>query len=89
MQLLLSKENVSWQGKYYNFDSITIMPRPISDPIPMMIAAMDINSIRDAAARGFHVQSTILSGTKELLLERANAFKEGCIKLGEKGKICV
>ena len=87
LELLLSKENVSFKGKYYNFEPITIMPRPISDPVPIMIAAMDLNSIRDAASKGYHVQSTVLSGTKKLLLERVNAFKEGQRKVGEKGKL--
>lgn len=87
LQSLLTKENVSWNGQYYQFDPITIMPRPISNPFPIMIAAMDPKSIRDAASKGYHVQSTVLSGTKELLQERANAFREGCIAVGEKGKI--
>ena len=84
---LLSKENYSFKGKYYNFNAITIMPRPISDPIPIMIAAMDPSSIRNAAAKGYHVQSTVLSGTKKLLLERVNAFKEGQQDAGENGKL--
>ena len=75
------------RGKYYNFEPITIMPRPISNPVPIMIAAMDLNSIKNAASRGFHVQSTVLSGTKELLKQRVNAFKEGCAELGEEGKL--
>ena len=87
LQQLLKEEEVSYKGKYYNFDPITIMPRPISNPVQIMIAAMDLNSIKDAASRGFHVQSTVLSGTKELLLERVNAFKEGCLEIGEKGKL--
>ena len=87
LELLLSKENVSFKGKYYNFEPITIMPRPISDPVPIMIAAMDLNSIRDAASKGYHVQSTVLSGTKKLLLERVNAFKTGQHEAGEKGKL--
>ena len=87
LELLLSKENVSFKGKYYNFEPITIMPRPISDPVPIMIAAMDLNSIRNAASKGYHVQSTVLSGTKKLLLERANAFKKGQHEAGEKGKL--
>lgn len=87
LQLLLKNKEVSFHGKYYQFEPITIMPRPISDPVPIMIAAMDPNSIKDAASRGFHVQSTVLSGTKELLLERVNAFKEGCLEIGEKGKL--
>ena len=87
LQLLLKDKEVSFKGKFYNFESITIMPRPISNPIQLMIAAMDLNSIKDAAARGFHVQSTVLSGTKELLIQRVNAFKEGCEIFGEQGKL--
>ena len=87
LKLLLNNKNVSWNGKYYNFDSITIMPRPISEPIPIMIAAMDPNSIFTAASKGFHIQSTVLSGSKELLKERASAFKEGAKKAGKKGKL--
>jgi len=87
LQSLLSKENVSFKGKYYDFKSITIMPRPISDPIPIMLAAMDLNSIRNAASNGYHVQSTVLSGEKKLLLERVKAFKDGQQQAGEKGKL--
>ena len=87
LQKLLSEEEVSFSGKYYNFEALTIMPRPITQPIPIMIAAMDPNSIKNAALRGFHVQSTVLSGTKELLMERVNAFRDGCKELGEKGKL--
>jgi len=87
LKALLSKENYSFKGKYYNFNAITIMPRPISDPVPIMIAAMDPSSIRNAAANGYHVQSTVLSGTKKLLLERVNAFKEGQQDAGENGKL--
>ena len=87
LESLLSKENFSYEGKYYKFDSITIMPRPISKPVPIMIAAMNINSIRNAASKGYHVQSTVLSGTKELLLERTLAFKRGKEEAGERGKL--
>ncbi len=87
LQKLLSEEEVSFNGKYYNFEALTIMPRPITQPIPIMIAAMDPNSIKNAALRGFHVQSTVLSGTRELLMERVNAFRDGCEELGEKGKL--
>jgi len=87
LESLLTKENFSYEGEYYQFDSITIMPRPISNPVPIMIAAMDPSSIRNAAAEGYHVQSTVLSGTKKLLLERTNAFKEGKEKAKESGKM--
>jgi len=86
LESLLSKENFSYEGKYYKFDSITVMPRPISKPVPIMIAAMGINSIRNAASKGYHVQSTVLSGTKGFLLERTVAFKKGKEEAGESGK---
>jgi alkanesulfonate monooxygenase SsuD/methylene tetrahydromethanopterin reductase-like flavin-dependent oxidoreductase (luciferase family) len=87
LQKLLNEEEVSYKGKYYNFEPITIMPRPISNPIQIMIAAMDLKSIKDAAARGYHVQSTVLSASKELLKQRVDAFKEGALQLGEQGKL--
>ena len=36
LQALLSREEVSWQGDYYNFEPLTIMPRPVR-PIQMMM----------------------------------------------------
>ena len=48
---------------------------------------MNPSSIHKAAAKGYHVQSTVLSDTKELLLERTGAFKKGRIEAGEKGKL--
>ena len=86
-RLILGVGRGAFPWEYYDFEPLTIMPRPISNPIPMMVAAMNLESIKDAASRGFHVQSTVLSGTKDLLLSRVNAFKEGCIQLGEKGKL--
>ena len=68
LKLLLSKKDVGFKGKYYNFDPITIMPRPISNPIQFMIAAMDPSSIENAASQGFHVQSRVFSSSKKYCL---------------------
>jgi len=61
------------------------MPRPMRD-IPMMIAVMDINGIYHCARRGFHVQTTVLSATHDVLLERVNAFHRGKAEAGEVGR---
>ena len=51
LQKLLSEEEVSFSGKYYNFAALTVMPRPITQPIPIMIAAMPFSKvILDSAA---------------------------------------
>jgi alkanesulfonate monooxygenase SsuD/methylene tetrahydromethanopterin reductase-like flavin-dependent oxidoreductase (luciferase family) len=62
LQALLTQEEVAWDGKYYQFQPITVMPRPMRD-IPMMIAVMDIDGIYHCARRGFHVQTTVLSAS--------------------------
>lgn len=85
LEALLAGEEVSWDGKYYQFDPITIMPRPTRD-IPMMLAVMDIDGIYHCAKRGYHIQTTVLSATHELLLERVEAFHRGKEEAGEAGR---
>ena len=40
LQALLSEEEVSWAGKYYQFDPLTIMPRPVRPGGPPMMMAV-------------------------------------------------
>ena len=76
LQALLTREDVSWDGAFYKFDPLTIMPRPDRE-IPIMVAAMAPDSIFDSARRGFHIQTTPLSGTHEVLLQQVGAFRRG------------
>ncbi len=85
LQALLGGEEVSWNGKYYQFEPLTIMPRPMR-PIPMMLAVMDVEGIYHCAKRGFHIQTTVLSATHELLMERVNSFHRGKAECGDAGK---
>lgn len=85
LQALLAGEEVSWDGEYYQFEPLTIMPRPMRD-IPMMLAVMDIDGIYHCAKRGFHIQTTVLSATHELLVERVDAFHRGKAECGDAGK---
>jgi alkanesulfonate monooxygenase SsuD/methylene tetrahydromethanopterin reductase-like flavin-dependent oxidoreductase (luciferase family) len=75
LQALLSEEEVSWDGDYYRFDPITIMPRPVrpGGP-PMMMAVMNPDGIYHCTKRGFHIQTTPLSGNHQLLLDQVGAF---------------
>lgn len=76
LEALLSQEEVSWDGEYYKFDPITIMPRP-TRKIPLMIAAMAPEAIFHSAKNGHDVQTTPLSGGHSVLLEQVDAFKRG------------
>jgi len=76
LQALLTREEVSWDGKYYRFDPLTIMPRPVrpGGP-PMMMAVMNPDGIYHCTKRGFHIQTTPLSGNHQLLVDQVNAFR--------------
>ncbi|WP_306045215.1 LLM class flavin-dependent oxidoreductase [Nioella sp. MMSF_3534] len=75
LQALLSEEEVSWDGDYYKFDPLTIMPRPVrpGGP-PMMMAVMNPEGIYHCTKCGFHIQTTPLSGNHQLLLDQVGAF---------------
>lgn len=75
LQALLTQEEVSWKGTYYNFESLTVMPRPTrKGGPPMMMAVMNPEGIYQCTRRGFHIQTTPLSGNHNLLLEQVSAF---------------
>ena len=88
LQALLSQEEVSWHGDYYQFDPITIMPRPIrpGGP-PMMMAVMNPDGIYHCAKRGFHIQTTPLSGNHQLLLDQVSAFNLAKDEMGDKSEV--
>lgn len=83
---LLSREEVSWKGKYYRFDPLTIMPRPIRQPMPIMMAAATPESIYRCAKRGFHVQTTPLAGDDKLVVDQIDAFHRARAELGAAGE---
>lgn len=85
LMALLSREEVSWQGRYYRFDPLTIMPRPIRQPMPIMMAAATPESIFQCVRRGFHVQTTPLAGGRRHVLEQIDAFHRGKESLGHAG----
>lgn len=84
LRALLSEEEVSWDGKYYKFDPLTIMPRPVND-IPIMMAVLVPEAIYHCSKRGFHIQTTPLSGDHQHMLDQVNAFNRGKEELGAAG----
>ena len=83
---LLSREEVSWEGKYYRFEPLTIMPRPMRQPMPIMMAAATPESIYHCANRGFHVQTTPLAGNRQLVIDQIDAFHRAQAELGTAGE---
>lgn len=87
LQALLAKEEVSWDGDFYKFDPITIMPRPVRAGGPqMMMAVMNPEGIYSCTKRGFHIQTTPLAGNKQLLNDQVGAFRRAKDEMGDAGR---
>jgi alkanesulfonate monooxygenase SsuD/methylene tetrahydromethanopterin reductase-like flavin-dependent oxidoreductase (luciferase family) len=76
LQALLSREEVSWEGDYYNFDPITIMPRPMRT-LPLMMAATSPEGIYHSSRKGFSIQTTPLGASHDWLVQQVAAFHRG------------
>ena len=85
LQTLLSEEEVSWEGKYYQFEPITIMPRPVRS-LRTMMAVMNPAGIYHCTKRGFHIQTTPLSGNNQLLLDQVDGFNRAKQEMGAAGE---
>ena len=86
LQALLREEEVSWDGTYYKFAPLTIMPRPVRpNGPPIMMAVMNPEGIYHCARRGFHIQTTPLAGNHQLLLDQVGAFIRAKSEMGAAG----
>ena len=86
LQALLSQEEVSWDGDYYKFEPLTIMPRPLNKGgPPMMMAVMNPEGIYQCTKRGFHIQTTPLSGNHQMLLDQVGGFNRAIDEMGGAG----
>ncbi len=78
LEELLTKEEASWDGTHYQFEQLTIMPRPYTKPMPrIMIAALAPTALYHCARRGFNVQTTVLQHDRNHLLEQVQGFQTG------------
>ena len=85
LQRLLTEEEVAADGKYYQFEPLTVMPRPVR-PINLMMAVMVPEAIYHCTKRGFHIQTTPLAGSHQHMLDQVDAFNRGKAELGAAGE---
>jgi alkanesulfonate monooxygenase SsuD/methylene tetrahydromethanopterin reductase-like flavin-dependent oxidoreductase (luciferase family) len=84
LQALLSREEVSWEGDYYQFEPLTIMPRPLTPGGPqMMMAVLNPEGVYHCTRRGFHIQTTPLAGNHQLLLDQVEGFSRAKAEMGD------
>ena len=87
LQALLGREEVSWEGRYYNFEPLTVMPRPVRPGGPqIMMAVLNPEGIYHCTKRGFHIQTTPLAGNHQLLIDQVDAFNRAKEEMGADGE---
>lgn len=84
LQALLSSEDVSWDGEFYKFETLTVMPRPTRPGGPrMMMAVMNPDGIYSCTKKGFSILTTPLTGDMKQFRANVAAFKRAKSELGE------
>lgn len=87
LQALLTREEVAWDGKYYKFDALTVMPRPMRPGGPrLMMAVMNPEGIYQCTKKGFNILTTALTGDKNKFREQVDAFRRAKSEMGEAGR---
>ncbi len=53
LRLTTSQTNVSYSGRYYRFKNVTVLPRPVQQPVPIWVVANPDLARPDLVARTF------------------------------------
>jgi len=84
---LLTETDVAWKSRYYEFDSLTTMPRPVQKPHPpIWVAAVAPEAIYSSVKFGNHVMTTPLRDPFEAAKAQAEAFFKAVDEDGEKAR---
>ena len=82
MRLLWSRDEVTYRGKHYNFETgISINPKPVNQPLPMWVAAEAEPAIRRTAqmADGWVISP---GWTPGLIMERVQVYRNALMDSG-------
>lgn len=87
LQALLTREEVSWNGTYYRFAPLTVMPRPPRPGGPrMMMAVMNPDGIYHCTRKGFSILTTPLTGSQDQFRAQVDAFRRARSDMGKAGE---
>ncbi len=87
LQALLEREEVSWDGAYYKFEPLTVMPRPMRPGGPrMMMAVMNPDGVYHCTKKGFSILTTPLTGDMTQFRAQVDAFHRAKAEMGDAGQ---
>ena len=81
---LWSEEDVRWDGEFFHFGPVTLLPRPAQRPHPpiFVAAAKSAESYEIAGRNGHHLQTVLAVSSKEKTQETLDAYREAWRKAG-------
>ena len=81
MRMLWNRDNVSFNGKRFAIENVTINPKPVQKPLPLWIAGDSEAAMNRAAqlANAWLLRARLLD---EQVVERISAFREALKKYG-------
>ena len=83
IKLLWSEENPSYEGKYYKIDGAYCSPKPVQDPLPLMVAGGGGKwTLRTAAKYGDMTNYAAWIGSPEAFAEKTDVLYRHCDRLG-------
>ncbi|MDF3290501.1 LLM class flavin-dependent oxidoreductase [Streptomyces silvisoli] len=81
---LWSEENVTWEGEFYRFGPITLLPRPVQNPHPpiFVASASSPESCAQAGTDGYHLQIVPSIVSHEVMLEMLDSYRRSWAAAG-------
>lgn len=84
---LLTEYEVEWHSDHYDFEPLSITPRPVQQPHPpIWIAAVSPEAIYHSVLKGFHVMTTPLRESLNVAAEQVAGFHRGVTAAGESAR---
>jgi alkanesulfonate monooxygenase SsuD/methylene tetrahydromethanopterin reductase-like flavin-dependent oxidoreductase (luciferase family) len=87
LQRAWSQERFSFEGRFYNFQNLTIIPRPHQHPYPpLRVAATSPDTFAGIGAMGFPIFVAVRLGTIEELGPSITAYRDAYRRAGHPGE---
>ena len=76
-----NQENLSYKGKFWQFDDVEVLPKPLQEPIPVWLAATSLDAIEWTAQRGHTIMMDPHATHPEIAMKRA-AYETALVAAG-------
>lgn len=77
-----NSDRCHFKGKFWQFEDITLYPRPIQQPVPIWVAGTSPDSLRWAGRHGYHIMTVGHPHPPDKVKPSVAAWREGLVESG-------